>query len=214
MGTRYLFLSARSAVGINSDSIAAIKKTFGSNLLALNVGQGGQYWSNGFVSRFDSSMTLKEWRAWLSDEFREIAEFWLFHDAAGNAIDNMNDGPGAMSLAKLGSKSICQLFLRYEKHDVAKGKRVQTLLADFEKHGVNCRYAFDFSNGSVHFLTSMQASQTIYRRCQGALRESIEFTLIDPLGVCFGSDGEMDDERAWTTLQAAPNQFAIFGKRA
>jgi hypothetical protein len=209
MPSLYVFASTHSSARLNEEAIEAVKHSFGRNTLALNIGNGGQYWTNGFVLRFHSSNPPIKSKAWVTDGLKEIAEFWLMHDGRGNAVDNMSNGPGAMALQKLGSRSVCQLFLRYDPSDEKKAERVERLLADFGKHGVTYKYAHGFNDGRVYFLTSLQTGRTIYRRCEGALRNSIEFVLIDAQETCHGPDGEIDDEIAWTTLKPLQRSFQL-----
>lgn len=201
MAENYLFLATQSAASLPI-AYQTVKSTLGT-ALALNVAQDGQYWTNGFVLRLWSRDPTHMFKPYLTDRLKRGIEFWLLHDNQGHAIDNMSDGPGTMALKKMGSKSICQLFLRYDKNDVRMQTRFDRFRDRLEAGGVACRYAFDFSNGTIYFLTSTQPSNVIYRRCEADLRPPMEFTFITPLGICLSPHviGEIDDEKAFTTLK-------------
>lgn len=197
MPSLYVFVSTASSAGITDEAIHSVQSAFGANVPALCLGQSGQYWSNGFVFRLHSSSPPSKFREWVRGGLEGIAEFWLMHDGRGNAVDNMSSGPGLMALQKLGSRSLCQLFVRYDPSDDRKSERVVALLQDFEKHGVTCKYAFGFNDGCAYFLASLQTSRTIFRRCEGHLRLSVPYVLIDPMGDCYGPQGDIDHDAAW-----------------
>jgi hypothetical protein len=205
----YLF-TATSSIARLGENYTALKQGFGTPL-ALNVGKSGPYWSNGCVTRFFSSKPVYAWKQYLTDALKGATQFWLLHDGAGRAIDNMSEGPGTMNLKNIGSTSICQLFLRYNETDDMKTRRVSALMDRLREGKVICKYAFDFSNGGIYFLASQQDSKTIFRRCEAALRYSIEFVFVDPNGVTYSfPEGELDDDESWTKLEVPIDPLSLF----
>lgn len=209
MGLRYLYLRTPILLARATDCLSQLSEALENYDFDVFTG-GTQYihWSHGFIIRFEASQTPKQLARWLGPKLDKF-EGWACHDGVNRVAEYPSGAQTSNFFDGLGSKSVHQLLMKYDKDDQRLVSTIARMRADLEfKGAAKCKPVADFSDGQILLIGTNQPAKITFARCQNVLRDRIRFAFVDAAGGCLTTDGPVEDQKVWVPFGAHRTQLA------
>jgi hypothetical protein len=200
MATRYLYLRTKLALEHSSEAVSSLGALADYSPDVFGIGKFRLVWQDGMVVRFESSQTPKAICHWLGPKLSKF-EAWACHDGLSRCHDFPLGAQASTFFEGLGSKSVSQLFLQYNKDDFRQEQLIERLKSTLEFNAkAKCRSVVDFRNGKIVLIAANEPSRITFNRCHACLRDEVRYVFLDGGRVCHSARDLIEDEDAWTQM--------------
>jgi hypothetical protein len=203
MAVRYLYLRTNLALEHCHEIRSGIEALSSYSPQVFGGGKFRLLWRDGFVMRFESTQTPKAICKWLGPKLGKF-EAWACHDGFMRCHDYPFGAQVSTFFEGLGSRSVSQLFVQYNKEDFRQENLIEKLKASLEFRAAKCRSVVDYRDGKVLLIAANEPTKITFNRCQDALREYVRYAFLDKDGICHSSRGVVDEEDAWRDMSLEP----------